>query len=34
MGPRVHRFAAATAVTTYLLLLVGGLVNPTGSSLA
>jgi heme A synthase len=28
------KFAAATAVATFLLLLVGGLVNPTGSSLA
>lgn len=34
MSPRTHRFAAATAVATFLLLLVGGLVNPTGSSLA
>src|SRR5215468_9610420 len=34
MSRRIHTFAAATAVTTYLLLLVGGLVNPTGSSLA
>lgn len=31
---RVVRFAAATAVATFALLLVGGLVNPTGSSLA
>jgi heme A synthase len=30
----VRRFAAATAAATFLLLLVGGLVNPTGSSLA
>jgi cytochrome c oxidase assembly protein subunit 15 len=34
LSPRIHHFAAATAVATYLLLLVGGLVNPTGSSLA
>jgi heme A synthase len=34
MPPRVQRFAAATAVATFFLLLVGGLVNPTGSSLA
>jgi heme A synthase len=27
-------FAIATAVATFLLLLIGGLVNPTGSSLA
>ena len=31
---RVHLFAAATAAATFVLLLVGGLVNPTGSSLA
>ncbi|MCZ7587013.1 MAG: COX15/CtaA family protein [Deltaproteobacteria bacterium] len=30
----LYRYALATAATTYLLLLVGGLVNPTGSSLA
>jgi heme A synthase len=30
----VRTFAAATAAATFLLLLVGGLVNPTGSSLA
>jgi heme A synthase len=30
----LHRFAIATAVATFLLLLVGGTVNPTGSSLA
>ena len=30
----VHRFAVATAVATYLLILVGGLVHGTGSSLA
>jgi heme A synthase len=30
----VRSFAAATAAATFLLLLVGGLVNPTGSSLA
>jgi protoheme IX farnesyltransferase len=34
-GPRrVHRFAIATAVATYLLILIGGLVHGTGSSLA
>src|SRR5262245_6513529 len=31
---RVHRFALATAVATYVLLIVGGLVHATGSSLA
>src|SRR5688572_22612356 len=30
----VRLFSAATAAATFLLLLVGGLVNPTGSSLA
>ncbi|HEY2731117.1 MAG TPA: heme o synthase [Polyangia bacterium] len=30
----VHRFAIATAVATYLLILIGGLVHGTGSSLA
>ena len=30
----VHRFAVATAVATYLLILIGGLVHDTGSSLA
>ncbi|MCC6746193.1 MAG: heme A synthase [Deltaproteobacteria bacterium] len=30
----VHRFALATSTATFLLLLVGGTVNPTGSSLA
>lgn len=30
----LHRFAIATAAVTFLLLLVGGTVNPTGSSLA
>jgi heme A synthase len=30
----LYRFAAATAVATFVLLLVGGTVNPTGSSLA
>ncbi len=30
----VHRFAVATAVATYLLVLIGGLVHGTGSSLA
>ena len=30
----VHGFAIATAVATYLLILVGGLVHGTGSSLA
>src|SRR5947208_12682052 len=34
MSRSTRRFAAATAVATFLLLLVGGLVNPTGSSLA
>ncbi|HVY47630.1 MAG TPA: COX15/CtaA family protein [Minicystis sp.] len=31
---RLHRFAVVTAVATYVLLLVGGLVHGTGSSLA
>jgi heme A synthase len=31
---RAQRFAAVTAVATFILLCVGGLVNPTGSSLA
>src|SRR5215475_3244373 len=30
----VHRFAIATVVATYLLILIGGLVHGTGSSLA
>jgi heme A synthase len=30
----IHRLAVATAAATFLLLLIGGLVNPTGSSLA
>ena len=30
----VYRFAVATAVATYLLILIGGLVHGTGSSLA
>src|SRR5262249_30931619 len=30
----VHRFAVALAVATYLLILIGGLVHGTGSSLA
>src|SRR6476646_2789497 len=35
LHPRVvHRFAVATAVATYLLILIGGLVPGTGSSLA
>src|SRR3982750_107877 len=35
LPPRVvHRFAVATAVATYLLILIGGLVHGTGSSLA
>src|SRR3954447_6930550 len=35
LHPRVvHRFAVATAVATYLLILIGGLVHNTGSSLA
>src|SRR6185503_19186256 len=35
LHPRVvHRFAIATAVATYLLILIGGLVHGTGSSLA
>src|SRR5450432_498780 len=29
-----YRFAVVTAVATFVLLLIGGLVNPTGSSLA
>jgi protoheme IX farnesyltransferase len=34
-GPRwIHPFAVATAVATYLLILIGGLVHGTGSSLA
>src|SRR5262245_13322574 len=33
-GAWPRRLAVATAVATFLLLLVGGLVNPTGSSLA
>ena len=32
--PWIHRFAVATAVATYLLILIGGLVHGTGSSLA
>src|SRR5450432_3598162 len=32
--PWIHRFAIATAVATYLLILIGGLVHGTGSSLA
>jgi protoheme IX farnesyltransferase len=32
--PWVHRFAVTTAVATYLLILIGGLVHGTGSSLA
>lgn len=31
---KVQRLAVATATATYLLLIIGGLVNPTGSSLA
>lgn len=31
---RVHRFAVSTALATYVLLIVGGLVHATGSSLA
>ncbi|HET9554062.1 MAG TPA: COX15/CtaA family protein [Anaeromyxobacteraceae bacterium] len=31
---REHRFAVATAVATFVLLVIGGLVHPTGSSLA
>jgi heme A synthase len=31
---REHRFAVATAAATFLLLVIGGLVHPTGSSLA
>lgn len=34
MSRTTTRFALATAVATFVLLLVGGLVNPTGSSLA
>jgi len=34
MTRRAHRFAFAAAAATFVLLLVGGLVNPTGSSLA
>src|SRR6187549_3097357 len=35
LHPRVvHRFAVALAVATYLLILIGGLVHGTGSSLA
>jgi len=34
MSVLARRFAAATAAATFVLLLVGGLVNPTGSSLA
>src|SRR6188474_3337365 len=35
LHPRVvHRFAVATAVATYLLILLGGIVHGTGSSLA
>src|SRR3954449_9963465 len=35
LHPRVvHRFAVATAVATYVLILIGGLVHGTGSSLA
>ncbi len=34
IGSTTRRFAFATAVATFVLLLVGGLVNPTGSSLA
>src|SRR5579871_804923 len=30
----LHRFAIATALATYLLILIGGLVHGTGSSLA
>ncbi|MEO5766892.1 MAG: COX15/CtaA family protein, partial [Polyangia bacterium] len=30
----VHAFAIATAIATYLLILIGGLVHGTGSSLA
>src|SRR3954469_19725953 len=32
--PWIHRFAVATAAATYLLILIGGLVHGTGSSLA
>jgi hypothetical protein len=31
---REYRFAVATAAATFLLLVIGGLVHPTGSSLA
>ncbi len=31
---REHRFAVATAIATFVLLVIGGLVHPTGSSLA
>lgn len=31
---REHRFAVATAVATFVLLVIGGMVHPTGSSLA
>src|SRR5512135_343789 len=31
---RQHRFAVATAAATFVLLVIGGLVHPTGSSLA
>ena len=34
LTPRARRFALAAANATFLLILVGGLVNPTGSSLA
>ena len=34
MTPRARRLAGAAAASTFVLLLVGGLVNPTGSSLA
>src|SRR5262249_34551383 len=34
MTPRARSFAIAAAVATFALILVGGLVNPTGSSLA
>src|SRR4051795_10636605 len=32
--PWIHRFAVATAAATYVLILIGGLVHGTGSSLA
>src|SRR5437763_4138420 len=32
--PWIHRFAVTTAAATYLLILIGGLVHGTGSSLA